>query len=42
MKSAQMMRVFDGDGELTILFRSVPFHPTQACAPFLATLSTTP
>ena len=40
MKSVQMMRVFDGDGELTILFRSVPF--IQACAPFLATLSTTP
>ena len=41
MKSVQMMRVFDGDGKLTILFRSVPFHP-QACAPFLATLSTMP
>ena len=31
MTSVQMMiRVFDGDGELTILFRSVPFHPIHS------------
>lgn len=30
MKSVQVMRVFDGDGELTILFRSVPFHPIHS------------